>query len=156
MIRLLRVVTLVCVALVVGLAFSHVLELPQKMAYDAAEYARVQHSMYAYYAYVGGPLEALSIVLAALLVVLLRRAGAVWRPTMVAAALLAAGLAEWALVVQNANNKMAGWVVDHMPAGWTDVRLQWELGHVGHFLVFGAGFVVLLWSALPRDARTAE
>jgi hypothetical protein len=58
--RLLRMITLICTALVTGLAFAHVLELPQKMSYDAAEYARVQHSLYAYFAYVGGSLEVLS------------------------------------------------------------------------------------------------
>jgi ABC-type enterochelin transport system permease subunit len=64
--RTLRMATLICAALVTGLAFAHVLELPQKMSYDADEYARVQHSLYAYFAYVGGPLEVLSIVLAAI------------------------------------------------------------------------------------------
>ena len=148
---LLRLATLICAALVLGLAFSHVLELPQKMSYDAAQYARVQHTLYAYYAYVGGPLEVLSIVLAVLLAIALRRHGAPWRSAMVGAGLLAAGLGEWALVVQSANNKMAGWVAERMPAGWTGVRLQWELGHVGHFLVLGAGFVVLLWASLSRS-----
>ena len=47
-------ITLMCTALVTGLAFAHVLELPQKMSYDAAEYARVQHSLYAYFASRGG------------------------------------------------------------------------------------------------------
>lgn len=146
--RLLRMITLVCTALVVGLSFAHVMELPQKMDYGYAEYERVQHSMYPYYAYIGGPLEMLAIVSAIVLTVLVRRNRPMFAWTLTGTVLLAAGLAEWALVVQNANGKMAGWALSHTPAGWTGVRDQWEYGHVGHFALLGLGFVILLWSSL--------
>jgi hypothetical protein len=143
--------TLICAALVTGLAFAHVLELPQKMSYDADEYARVQHSLYAYFAYVGGPLEVLSIVLAAIVAVMVRRDGMVFRWTLAGACLLAAGLAEWAAVVQTANNKMAAWTAGNVPADWEAVRDQWEFGHVGHFVLFGTGLALLLWSSLTSS-----
>jgi hypothetical protein len=123
------------------------------MSYDADEYARVQHSLYAYFAYVGGPLEVLSIVLAAAVAVTVRHDRRAFRWSLAGAGLLAAGLAEWAAVVQTANNKMAGWSIGAMPAGWEAVRNQWEFGHLGHFALFGAGFTVLLWSSLDGFRR---
>jgi predicted membrane protein len=145
---MLRTATLICTALVVGLAFAHVLELPQKMSYGADEYARVQHSLYAYFAYVGGPLEVLSIVLAAVLAMMLRHDRAAFGWSAAGTGLLAAGLAEWAVVVQTANGRMADWAVGNVPAGWTAVRAQWEFGHLAHFALLGSGFTVLLWSSL--------
>jgi hypothetical protein len=117
------------------------------MSYDADEYTRVQHSLYAYFAYVGGPLEVLSIVLAAVLAVMLRHDRTAFRWTLAGTGLLAAGLAEWAAVVQTANATMAGWTVGHVPAGWMAVRAQWEFGHLAHFVLFGAA------TPTPGDRR---
>jgi hypothetical protein len=154
--RLLRMVTLMCTALVAGLAFAHVLELPQKMSYDADEYTRLQHSLYAYFAYIGGPLEVLSIVLAAVLALMLRRQGARFGWAVAGTGLLAAGLAEWAAVVQTANSKMAGWTVGKVPAGWTAVRAQWEFGHLVHLILLGAGLAVLVWSSLKATTAMSR
>lgn len=151
--RLVRMLTLSCASLVVGLAFAHAMELPRKLSYGYEEYARTQHSLYAYFAYVGGPLEVLSIVLAAVWVVLVRRRRAELRPVLLGAVLLAVALAEWAVVVQGANGAMAGWDPAVAPSGWTGVRDRWEYGHVAHFLLLGAGFTVLLWSALRGVGR---
>jgi hypothetical protein len=47
-----------------GLAFAHTLELPQKLAYDAATWTRLQHSLYRYFAVIGGPLEVATVIAA--------------------------------------------------------------------------------------------
>lgn len=151
--RLLRMITLMCTALTVGLTFAHVLELPQKMDYGYLRYEQIQHDLYLYYAYVGAPLEVLAIVFAIVLAVRVRRRDRqafAW--TLTGAAFLVVGLAEWALVVQTANDKLADWAPSHAPADWTAIRNQWEYGHVGHFALLVIGFVLLLWSSL----RTKE
>jgi hypothetical protein len=43
----------VLAALTMGLAFAHTLELPQKLAYDAATWTQLQHGLYRYFAIVG-------------------------------------------------------------------------------------------------------
>ncbi len=152
--RPLRLLTVLCAALVTGLAFAHVMEMPQKMAYDSHRYAEVQHSLYAYFAFVGGPLEVLSIILAAVLA-WRARGTAAFTLTLASALIFAAGLAEWAVVVQGANNAMAQWHPNAMPGNWQATRDQWEFGHLGHFVLFGIGLVLLM---LPRriDARPAR
>ena len=47
-----------------GLAFAHTLELPQKLDYDAATWTQLQHSLYRYFAVVGGPLEVATVIAA--------------------------------------------------------------------------------------------
>jgi hypothetical protein len=50
------IVAVVLAALTMGLAFAHTLELPQKLDYDAATWTQLQHTLYRYFAVVGGPL----------------------------------------------------------------------------------------------------
>lgn len=148
-VRVLRLVTLLCAALVTGLAFAHVLELPQKLDYDAQQYLRVQHTLYAYFAYAGAPLEVAAIAGAVLLAYLSRgRPGFGW--TLAGALLLAIGLAAWALIVQPANVEFGRWTAERIPADWTAVRAQWEAGHVVHFALFFAGLAALIWGGTDR------
>lgn len=147
--RVLRLVTLLCAALVTGLAFAHVLELPQKLDYDARWYLQVQHTLYAYFGYVGAPLEIAAIIGAAALAYLGRgRPGAGW--TLAGALLLAMGLLSWALIVQPANAEFGRWTVERIPADWTAVRARWEAGHVVHFAFFVTGLAALIWGGTDR------
>jgi len=57
-------VAVVLAGLTMGLAFAHTLELPQKLAYDAATWTRLQHSLYRYFAVIGGPLEVATVIAA--------------------------------------------------------------------------------------------
>jgi hypothetical protein len=54
----------VLAALTMGLAFAHTLELPQKLAYEAATWTQLQHGLYRYFAMVGGPLEVVTVIAA--------------------------------------------------------------------------------------------
>ena len=58
-------VAVVLAALTMGLAFAHALELPPEAAYEVATWTRLQHSLYRYFAMVGGPLEVATVIAAA-------------------------------------------------------------------------------------------
>jgi hypothetical protein len=58
------IVAVVLAALTMGLAFAHTLELPQKLDYDAAIWTQIQHTLYRYFAVIGGPLEVATIIAA--------------------------------------------------------------------------------------------
>jgi hypothetical protein len=58
------IVAVVPAALTMGLAFAYTLELPQKLAYEAATWTQLQHSLYRYFAVIGGPLEVATIIAA--------------------------------------------------------------------------------------------
>ena len=146
----LRLITLVAAALTLGASFGHVLELPQKMSWDAQLWVTVEHSLYRWFGVIGGPLEVLTVVCAVVLAVRARSRG-----TVAAAALFVLALAEWAAVVQTANGVIGSWSPDAIPADWTRWRAQWELGHAGHFVLLAAGFLVLLHGSLARE-RAAD
>ena len=49
-----RLITLLLAALALTMESAHLLELPQKMQYDAQMYAAVNTTLYRYFAIVGG------------------------------------------------------------------------------------------------------
>ena len=147
----LRFVTLVAAALTLGASFAHVLELPQKMGWDADLWVTVEHSLYKWFGVIGGPLEVLTVVCAIVLAVRTRLAKLPSRGATAAAVLFALALAEWAAVVQTANGAIGSWTLGAIPADWTRWRAQWEYGHAGHFVLLAAGFLVLLHGSLQRD-----
>ncbi|WP_256973485.1 DUF1772 domain-containing protein [Nostoc sp. T09] len=70
-----RLLTLILVALFMGLEFAHTLELPAKMQYDGALYVTIQNSLYRYFGAPGpGALITVGAVLWAIaLTVLVRK-----------------------------------------------------------------------------------
>ena len=93
LIRSWRFVTILLVALLLGLSFAHVLELPAKMQYDAALYVTLQKTLYVAWGppNVGGILEPAAILATVSLAFLLRqRRPAFWLTLGAGVALLLA------------------------------------------------------------------
>ena len=67
LLRVWRFITLLLAALALTMESAHVLELPQKMRYDAQMYAAVNTTLYRYFAMVGGVYQVGSIVAAAVI-----------------------------------------------------------------------------------------
>ncbi|WP_157205025.1 hypothetical protein [Methylomonas methanica] len=65
LIKIWRFLTILLVALLLGLAFAHVLERPAKMLYDAALYLTIQKTLYFAWGppHIGGILEPAAILL---------------------------------------------------------------------------------------------
>jgi hypothetical protein len=144
-------VAVVLAALTMGLAFAHTLELPQKLAYDAATWTQVQHSLYRYFAVVGGPMEVATVVAAVVFAVRARglRGG---RLAAVGAGCFLLALGLWFAVVNTANAEVGRWAVDAVPSDWRRWRAQWEFGHAAHFVVTLAGFLALLGATVRVGA----
>jgi hypothetical protein len=156
LLKALRLFTLVLAALSLTMESAHVLELPQKLAYDTQMYAAVNGSLYRYFAIVGGAYQIGAIALAALLAVAVRRRAASFRWTLAGALLLLAAFVVWLLIVAPVNNEVAEvWRTqsDRVPAMWQNLRYRWEFGHVAGFVVQLMGFAVLAVSVLIETPR---
>ncbi len=70
-----RFITFILAALSLTMTSVHVLELPQKMEYNAQMYSAVNTTLYRYFAIVGGFYEVGSILAAIVLVFLVRKRG---------------------------------------------------------------------------------
>jgi hypothetical protein len=151
-----RALALILAALTLGMAFSHVLELPRKLAFDARTWTMVNQSLYGYFAIVGGLVEIATVVCLAGLAVADYRRGALRWHLVVAACCFASALLVWAVVVQPANAMISSWNSASPPAGWSGWRLRWELGHAGRFCVMLAGYIFLVAGYVGRSGVQAS
>jgi hypothetical protein len=152
---LFRTFTILLVALLTGLAFAHVLELPAKMQYDAAMYIALQKSLYVQWGppNVGGVLEPAAIVATALMAFFGRNnKRGLWLPLGSLTALLIAFPVVFFVLVAPANAIFMSTTLLSIPVNWKELRANWELGHAIRFgLQFSALSMLVLLSAL--DAK---
>ena len=127
------------------------LELPQKLRYDAAMYSAVNTTLYRWFAIVGAVYQLGSIVLAAVLTFLVRGRGASFRWTLAGAVCLAAAFGVWLAVVAPVNAAIADALraePESVPQVWMRLQARWEYGHVAGFVVQLVGFAALLVGVL--------
>ena len=151
-----RFLTLLVAALSLTMESAHVLELPQKLAYDAATYAAVNATLYRYFAIVGGVYQVGAIVLAATLAFLVRARGSSFPWTLAGAVALAAAFVVWLAVVAPVNGTVAEALRTDpasVPQLWAALRTRWEGGHVAGFVFQVVGFAALLVGVLVETPR---
>jgi hypothetical protein len=153
------IVSLVLAALSLGPSYAHVLEaLPRLTVWPAELWrdATVFHRQFEWYALIGAPVDVAAIIAAVALAFLVRDRKPMFRPAVVGAACLAAGLASWFGFVAPANAVLATWQPGPIPADFDVIRMRWETGHmiVAAFRLFG--FVMLCLAVarpLPNDVK---
>ncbi len=137
---------------------AHVLELPQKMQYDAAMYSAVNGSLYRYFAVAGGAYQITSIIAAAILVYLLRR-DISFKWTLLGASCLLLAFIVWLAVVSPVNSEIGGVTQQSpqmVPDTWMKLRDRWEYGHVAGFVLQLLGFCALTMSLLVETPRRRD
>lgn len=144
---------LILAALTMGMAFAHVLELPEKMSYAPRLWTALNQTLYQYFAVVGGPVEVANVVLLGFLAAGERRRRPRCRGFLLAAGCFAVALAVWFAVVNPANQQVASWPVNHVPVGWGRWRSQWEYGHAVRFALMLAGYCALARAVLDGRPR---
>ncbi|MBW4538603.1 MAG: DUF1772 domain-containing protein [Myxacorys chilensis ATA2-1-KO14] len=153
-----RFITLILVALFMGLEFAHTLELPAKMQYDGALYLTVQNSLYQYFGAPGlGAFITVGAVLSAIaLTVLVRKRRPAFWWTLVGTLCLAISFPlVYFLRIEPVNVVMEQATVSAVPADWAHLRDQWEYAHATNFAFSLAGFSAVVISILV-DAPQPE
>lgn len=154
-----RLITLVFIALFMGLEFAHALELPAKMHYDGALYVTVQNSLYQYFGAPGpGAVVTVCAVLSAIaLTVLVRkRRLAFWWALVGTLCLAIAFPLIYFLQIEPVNTVIEQATARSVPTDWTRLRTQWEYAHATNFGFSLAGFVAIAISVLmdtPQPER---
>lgn len=151
MLKPLRFFGLLTTAMTFGLTWSHVLEIPGKLRLDAPEWLTVQHNLYvAFGPPVGAPIELAAIGLAWWVFALMRRRRPAASWTLIGAIATTLGLGVWFWLVAPMNAIIAAWSTASLPADWTAVRNQWEIGQAAHAALFGVGFCSLAAAMLTE------
>jgi hypothetical protein len=149
--RIWRLLTLVLVALFMGLEFAHTLELPAKMQYDGALYVTIQNSLYRYFGAPGpGAFITVGAVLCAIaLTVLVRkRRPAFWWTLAGTLCLAIAFPLIYFLQIEPVNVVIELANAGSVPTDWEQLRNQWEYAHATNFGFSLAGFSAIVMSVL--------
>lgn len=150
LLRIVRFLALIVVALGLVPGGAHALEMAPKMGYSADLYTAVTSTLYFYYGVVGAIVQVGSVLIVALLAWLVRRqSGFGW--TLTAALILLGSLILWGALVAPVN---AAWgeVLHADPAvasaAYARLRPRWEYGHLVAFGAWLIGWICLVISIL--------
>jgi len=156
MLRLWWFATLLLASLSLTMESAHLLELPQKMQYDAQLYSTVNTTLYRYFAVVGGVYQIGAIVAALVLVFFVGSRSDAFGWTLAGALCLVAAFGVWLAVVEPVNVQIFERLrvsPASVPNLWMQLRLRWEGGHVAGFVLQLAGLASLLWSVVRQVSR---
>lgn len=153
--RIWRFITLVLVALYMGLEFSHTLELPSKIEYDGPLYVTVQNTLYAYFG-MPGPGAWITIgafITTILLVFLVRKRRPAFQWTLASAILLAVAFPlVYFSLIELVNLVFEQATPRSLPENWIQLRNQWEYAHATNFILTLISFSTLLTSILVETS----
>ena len=151
----LRMLTVTLAALGLAPGAAHVLEMPIKLRYSPELYAAVTSTLYAFFGWVGGPLQVAALVSAAVLA-WSSRGTAAFRATLCGALALALSLIIWGMAVAPVN---AAWAdalhaaPNSIPSAYVALRRRWEYGHAAAFLAWFIGYCALQLALLRSGER---
>jgi len=146
--KLVRFISLICAALIAGIAFCHALELPNKMALPAETWLTVQQILYRGFGAKAGPIEVGAVVSSLILLFLVRKHHSTFIWSLVASVCFVAGLVLWFQVINPVNLLVDSWTPTTLPTNWTEARDQWEYGHVAHATLFILGLIASMIAVL--------
>jgi hypothetical protein len=149
-----RLITILLVALLTGLTFANVLELPARMSYDATLYMSVQRTLSAPWGLpnIGSLLEPVAVIAAVVLCAAVRRRKrAFWLSLWASIALLAAFPFVYFILVEPVNEVMRATTA--IPANWTELRIRWEMGNAVRCLLQLIALSLLLLSVLFETGK---
>ncbi|HET7833866.1 MAG TPA: hypothetical protein VFK88_12970 [Gallionella sp.] len=155
-VRTWRLITIMFTALSMGMAFSHLLELPAKMTYDAALWLMLQHTLYGAFGLIGAVIEVSAVLTAAILAILVQKRRLAFGWTLLGALCLAAGHAAWWIWVAPVNDVIAPLTRATLPADWENLRNQWEYTHAAHAVLQIIALGALVFSILVEGSPDAS
>ncbi|HMB90138.1 MAG TPA: DUF1772 domain-containing protein [Rhodothermales bacterium] len=142
-------------ALLMGTSLAHSLEMPMKMQVDGPLWRTFQHSLYRYFAIIGGPIEIGAILSAAGLAFFARKREQPYPLILIGTACLAAAFLVWLGLVSPVNTQLATWTsAEAIPTDWMRWRAQWEYAHLARFILHLTGLSMLLVAGLNVSTRT--
>jgi len=143
--------------LVVLAPMAHVLELPNKLALDAALWLAVQQHLYRGWGpFLGGPTEIGALLTSIWLVYLRRRSSTVLAATALASAGYAGMLAAFFLLNKPVNVAVVSWTPTSLPLDWAAYRARWEAGHAIAALLSVVSLAALVWAFVKeQQARSS-
>lgn len=152
-----RFLTILLTALTMALSVCHLMEMPQRLKFDAELWVRVTvfENIFKYFGSVGAIFEMGAVLTSIVLIFLVRQRGAViFYLTLGGALCVIAAFVVWLSVVAPANTEFAGWLTKPIPTDFAGWRKQWEYGHAARAVMHIIGLSLLLWSIIIETPKT--
>ena len=150
LLKFVRFVNLLLVALTLGMTFCHALEYPGKLRLSGPEWLTVQHNIYVAFGVVGAIIEVLAIATTWIVFAQLRNWKAARVLTLLAALCVTAALGIWFGWVEPVNTALNAWTPDTLPDNWMRYRDRWESGHAASAVLFLLAFSALVMAILSE------
>jgi hypothetical protein len=154
LLKFVRFVNLLLVALTLGMTFSHVLEYPGKVKLTGPEWLTVQHNIYSMFGVVGAIIEVTAIVTTWILFAQIRSWKLARVLTLLAALCSTAALGVWFGWVDPVNTALNAWTPETLPDNWMSFRDRWEAGHAVSAALFLLAFSALVVAILSETEST--
>jgi hypothetical protein len=150
LLKFVRFVNLLLVALTLGMTFCHALEYPGKVRLTGPEWLTVQHNIYVAFGVVGAVVEVTAIATTWIVFAQIRTWKASRVLTLLAALCTTAALAIWFGWVDPVNTALKAWTPETLPENWMSFRDQWEAGHAVSAVLFLLAFSALVVAILSE------
>jgi hypothetical protein len=150
LLKILRFINLLLVALTLGMTFCHALEYPGKRTLDGADWLMIQHNLYVAFGVIGAVIEVTAILTTWIVLWQIKN----WRLsrilTLCAALCGSAALVIWFTYVDPVNTALKAWTPETLPSDWTAYRDRWEAGHAAGAALFALAFGALVAAILSE------
>ena len=147
---LLAFTTLLLMALVTGVSFSHLLQRGPKAELPGPQFLAVQQVLLRNYGLAVGALEATALVFALALAVLVRARSSLLYLAGGAATSLALMIVIWAVWINPINKTVNSWAGESLPPDWPEFRDRWHTLHAVRLILGLLGLSALIALALLR------
>jgi hypothetical protein len=151
-----RLITIMFIALSMGIAFCHLLEMPAKITYDAALWLTLLQTLYGAFGTVGASIEVGAVLTAVVLVFLVRQRRPAFGWTLLGALCVVAAHVAWWVWVAPVNATMAPLTPETLPEGWMRLRDQWEYTHAARAILQIIALGALVFSILVETSTSAS
>jgi hypothetical protein len=146
--RVLRFLSVLFTAIVLGAGLAHLFELPNKINLTREKYLTVQQ-IYSGWALIGIALIG-ALILTAALAVAVRKDPKLFPLTLTAMLCLGGSLLIFFAFTYPANQQTNNWTF--LPSNWQELRKQWEYSHAVNAVLYLIALSTLVWSLLaPRE-----
>jgi hypothetical protein len=150
-----RMLTIMLVALSLGPALGHLLELPAKMLYDGPLWLKISQTLYATFGTVGAAFEVSAVVATVFLAFLVRQRMPAFGWTMLGAfSVVASHIAFW-IWLAPVNAKIAMATPETLPLDWVGLRYQWECTHAARAILQLIALASLAFSVVIESSANA-
>jgi hypothetical protein len=145
-------------ALLLGMTFANILELPSRMGYSAPLYLSIHRTLHVAFGSpnIGAFVEIGTVISVFALALLVRRRRRTYSRTLAAAIGATVALVVYFVVIEPANVALRSMPIETPPINFSVWRDRLEYGHAARFALYLVSFAILVFSMLSSRISDSD